>query len=424
MGLQIFKGNIIFAPAPGELKICARSHIVVKDGIVEGIYERLPEEYGKEPVKDYGERLILPGFVDLHVHASQLYQCGLGLDRELIDWLNDYTFYVESRFSDPAYAREAYSLFADELVRQGTVRACIFATIHKESTGLLFEILQEKGIGAFVGKVNMDRNCPDFLQEETEVSIKETEELIARYGRHPLVKPILTPRFAPACSGELLKAIGDLAKKYNLPVQSHLSENPREVEWVRELFPSHPTYSDVYLDFGLFGRYAPALMAHGIYLTDRELDLIKANDVMLVHCPESNINLASGIMPVRKWLNRGIRVGLGSDVGASHNLAMSKAIVRAVQLSKLLKIFSPRHEKPLTIAEAFYMATKGGGSFFGKVGSFEKGYSFDAVIVEDDPRIAGGLSLEEQFQRFLYTGDANNIIACFVAGRQLGLRCD
>jgi len=422
MGQQIFKGNIIFAPTPEELKICAKSYIVVKNGMVEGIYERLPEEYGEEPVKDYGERLILPGFVDLHVHASQFDQRGLGLDRGLIDWLNDYTFSTESRFSDPAYAWEAYSIFADELIRQGTVRTCIFATIHKESTGLLFEILQEKGIGAFVGKVNMDRNCPDFLKEKTEISIKETEELIAQYGRHPLVKPILTPRFAPTSSEELLKAIGELAKKYNLPVQSHLSENPSEVKWVRELFPSHPTYSDVYLDFGLFG-HAPALMAHGIYLTDRELELIKANDVMLVHCPESNINLVSGIMPVRKWLHHGIRVGLGSDVGASHTLAMSKAIVRAIQLSKLMKVFDPHAKpltKPLTTAEAFYMATKGGGSFFGKVGSFEKGYSFDAIIVEDDPRITGRLSLEEQFQRFLYTGDARNIIARFVEGRQVG----
>ncbi|BAF60514.1 hypothetical protein PTH_2333 [Pelotomaculum thermopropionicum SI] len=229
MGQLIFKGNIIFATAPGELKICAKSHIIVKDGTVEGIYERLPEEYGQEPVKDYGERLILPGFVDLHVHAPQFFQCGLGLDRELLDWLSDCTFPAESRFSDPAYAREAYTLFATEMIRQGTVRACIFATIHKESTGLLFEILREKGIGAFVGKVNMDRNCPGFLKEETEASIRETEELIIQYGGHPLVKPILTPRFAPSCSGKLLAAIGELAEKYNLPVQSHLAENRREV---------------------------------------------------------------------------------------------------------------------------------------------------------------------------------------------------
>jgi len=418
MGQLIFKGNIIFATAPGELKICAKSHIIVKDGTVEGIYERLPEEYGQEPVKDYGERLILPGFVDLHVHAPQFFQCGLGLDRELLDWLSDCTFPAESRFSDPAYAREAYTLFATEMIRQGTVRACIFATIHKESTGLLFEILREKGIGAFVGKVNMDRNCPGFLKEETEASIRETEELIIQYGGHPLVKPILTPRFAPSCSGKLLAAIGELAEKYNLPVQSHLAENRREVEWVRELFPSHPTYSDVYFDSGLFGQ-TPTLMAHGIYLTDRELGLIKDNGVMLVHCPESNINLASGIMPVRKWLDRGIRAGLGSDVGAGHTLAISKAVVRAIQLSRLMKFFDP-WAKPLTIAEAFFMATKGGGSFFGKVGSFEKGYSFDAIVVEDDPRIAGRLSLEEQFQRFLYTGDDRNIIARFVRGLQVG----
>ena len=415
---QIFKGNVIFTPTPEEIKICAKSYIIVRNGIVEGIYDKLPEVYRREKVKDYDECLILPGFVDLHVHAPQFYQCGIGLDKELIGWLNDHTFPLENRFSDPVFAWEAYSQFVNELIRQGTVRSCIFATIHKESTGLLFEILMEKGIGAFVGKINMDRNCADFLKEETETSILETEELIVKYGNHPLVKPILTPRFAPTSSDKLLSAIGELAKKYNLPVQSHLSENRSEVKWISELFPFHSTYSDVYLDFGLFGQ-TPTLMAHGIHLTDRELGLIKDNNVMLVHCPESNINISSGIMPVRKWLQKGIRIGLGSDVGAGHTLAMSKAVVRAIQLSKIMKVFDPQ-VRPLNTAEAFYMATRGGGSFFGKVGSFEKGYSFDAIVIEDDPDITRNLSLEERFQRYLYTGDDRSIIARFVAGRQIG----
>ena len=416
--IQIFKGNIIFTPTPEEIKIYANSYIVVKSGIVEGIYEKLPDVYRVETVNDYGQRLILPGFVDLHVHAPQFYQCGIGLDKELIDWLNEHTFPQENRFSDLAYARKAYSLFVDELIRQGTTRACIFATIHKESTELLFEILIEKGIGAFVGKVNMDRNCPDFLREATETSIQESEELIIKYGKHLRVKPILTPRFAPTCSEELLDAIGKLAKQYNLPVQSHLSENRNEVKWVNELFPSHSTYSDVYNNYGLFGQI-PTLMAHGIYLTEKELGLIKDNDVMLVHCPESNVNIASGIMRVRELLQRGIRIGLGSDVGAGHSLAMSKVVVRAIQLSKLMKVFDFQ-ASPLTTAEAFYMATKGGGSFFGKVGSLEKGYLFDAIVVEDDQRITRYLSLEEQLQRFLYVGDASNIIARFVQGWQVG----
>jgi len=415
---RIFKGNVVFTPTPAEIRVCAKSYIVVKGGLVAGIHEDLPEIYRSEPVDDYGERLIIPGFVDLHVHAPQFYQRGLGLDKELIDWLNDLTFPLESRFADPAYAREAYGLFADELVRQGTVRACIFATVHKESTELLFEILAAKKIGALVGKVNMDRNCPDSLRETTAASVRETEELIEKYGEHPLVRPILTPRFAPTSSGELLRAIGKLAGKYSLPVQSHLSETRDEVKWVRRLFPSHPTYADVYRDFGLFGQ-TPTLMAHGIYLTDREVGLIKDNNVMLVHCPESNSNLASGIMPVRRWLDKGLRVGLGSDVGGSNNLAMAKAVVRAIQLSKVMKVFDPQ-ARPLTTAEAFYMATKGGGSFFGKVGSFEEGYAFDALVVEDDPRIAGRLSLEERLQRFLYTGDDRNIVARFAAGRQVG----
>lgn len=416
--IQIYKGNIIFAPTPSEIKVCAKSYIVVNGGIVAGVYENLPQIYQNSPIIDYGEQLIIPGFVDLHVHAPQFYQCGLGLDKELLDWLNEFTFALESRFADPGYAREAYSLFADELVRQGTLRACIFATIHKESTELLFDVLSAKGIGAFVGKLNMDRNCPDYLRETTEMSIRDTEEIVGKYGEHHLVKPILTPRFAPTSSENLLDALGRLARQYNLPVQSHLCETRSEVQWVRELFPSCSSYADVYYKYGLLGQ-TPTLMAHGIYLTDREMELIKENDVILVHCPESNVNVASGIMPVRKLLQAGIRIGLGSDVGGGHTLAMTQAIVRAIQLSKIVKIID-QQSKPLTIAEAFYMATKGGGRVFGNVGSFEQGYSFDAIIVEDDPRITSTLSLKDRLERFIYTGDDRNIIARFLEGRQIG----
>jgi guanine deaminase len=414
---QVFKGDIIFTPTPQQFETLKGGYIVVLNGKVKGVYNELPPIFGGLPLHDFGRRLILPGFVDLHVHASQYYLTGGGLDNELIPWLNNHTFPLEGRFADPEFAREAYSRFVEELIRQGTLRACIFATIHKESTAILFELLAVRGIGAFVGKVNMDRNCPHYLQETTAASLAETEVLIIEYGGHPLVKPIATPRFAPTSSPELLAGLGRLVQKYRLPVQSHLGENRQEVVWVKELFPSLATYADVYHHFGLLGQ-TPTLMAHAIHLQERELMLIANNAVRLVHCPESNINLTSGIMPVRELLDRGIRLGLGSDIGAGHNTALYRVMVRAIQLSKLRNYYDPRI-KPLTTAEFFYLGTKGGGSFFGKVGSFEPGYDFDAIVVDDGSLPTADFSLEERLQRFIYTGAAGNITARFVQGERI-----
>ncbi|MFY9313021.1 MAG: guanine deaminase [Tepidanaerobacteraceae bacterium] len=415
--LQIFKGDIIFTPTPQEFVSLEGGYIVVSNGKVEGLYEELPETFKGVEITDFGRRLIIPAFVDLHVHAPQYYQTGVGMDKELIPWLNSHTFPLERRFDDPEFAREAYSSFVDELIRQGTLRACIYATVHKESTEILFDILASRGIGAFVGKINTDRNCPHYLKEDTSLSLHETEELIISYNDHPMVKPIVTPRFAPTSTEKLLNGLAQLARKYNVPVQSHLSENTQEIEWVKELFPSQATYADVYYYFGLLGQ-TPTLMAHAIHLEERELELIENSNVWLVHCPESNINLSSGIMPVRELLDRGTKLGLGSDIGAGHNIALYRVMVRAIQLSKIRCFFEP-NVKPLSSPEAFYLGTKGGGSFFGKVGSFEKGFSFDALVVDDKLPETLEFSLEDRLQKFLYTGESDSIIARFLEGKRI-----
>ncbi len=414
--VKVLKGNMAFSISPGEIKTFPQSYIVVENGIVEGIYKHLPEEYRGNEIFDYGDSLIIPGFVDLHVHAPQYYQRGLGMDMELFEWLEKYTFHQEAQFSDLEYAREVYSHFAEELIRRGTLCASIYATIHKPATELLFEILSNKGIRAFVGKVNMDRNCPDGLKEDTKDSLRETEDLIEKYMNNTLVKPILTPRFVPTCSDDLLEGLGELAIKFNIPVQSHLSENWNEVKWVKELH-HEGNYTSVYYEKGLLG-HTPTLMAHCIHLNEEEIELISKNDVIAVHCPESNLNLGSGIMPVRKMLKKGVSIGLGSDVGAGHDLSMANTMVRAIQLSKVAKVFGPEQEQ-LTFEETFHMATKGGGSFFGNAGSFENGYMFDALVIDDTGLGCQNLSVIERLKRFVYVGDDRNITARFVQGRKL-----
>lgn len=414
MDKLILKGNIAFSVSPDNIMTCSDSYIIVENGLVQGIYQQMPENYAGIQVADYGNDLIIPAFIDLHIHAPQFYQRGVGMDMELLDWLKKYTFPQEEQFSNLDYARRVYRDFADELIRQGTFHASIYATIHKEATEILFEILSKKGIRAYVGKVNIDRNSSRNLIEKTDLSLRETEELIIKYMDNP-IKPIITPRFVPTCSTALLKGLGELAVKYNLPVQSHLAENRNEVEWVQELHPEVETYSEVYHYNQLFGQ-TPTLMAHCIYLEDKEIELIRNSNVIPVHCPESNLNLASGIMPVRRLLDKGIKVGLGTDVGGGHNISMTKAIVRAIQLSKIAKVHDPSI-LPLTLKEVFYMATKGGGSFFGKVGSFEKDYSFDGIVIDDASLGTPSLDILERLQRFIYIGDDRNIRARYMNGR-------
>lgn len=410
----ILHGNIIFSTSPEEMERHPDSYIVVKKGMVEGIYKEPPRNTEGLAVIDYGDNLIIPGFSDLHIHAPQFCQRGIGMNLELLQWLENHTFHQEARFSDLQYAERIYTDFVDELARQGTLHSSIFATIHKEATELLFEILSRKGLKAYVGKVNMDRNSPPVLTENTEISVRESEDLIIKYMYHPLVRPILSPRFVPVCSKRLLHMLGDLAWQYNAPVQSHLGETMEEVKWVKKLHPEAKSYADIYNQNNLFGQTA-ALMAHCIYLSDREIELMKKNGVIAVHCPESNLNLSSGIMQVRKLINKGVTVGLGSDVGGGHNLSMVKAMVRAIQSSKVIAL-TDRGMKPLAFEEAFYMATKGNGSFFGKVGSFEAGYDFDAIIIDDSSLEKKEYNLAQRLQRFVYIGDDRNIIARFVNG--------
>lgn len=417
MDKMILKGNIAFSVSLNEMKTYEDSYIVVEKGMVKGISKKIPDQFKDFKLIDYGDRIIMPGFVDLHIHAPQVFQSGVGMDLELLDWLKKYTFHQEEQFSNIEYAQSAYIYFVDELVKQGTLNASVYATIHKEATDILFETLSKKGVRAFVGKVNMDQNCSNILKEDTNRSILETEQLIIKYKDHPFVKPIITPRFAPTCSWHMLEKLGQLCAKYNTPVQSHLSENIEEIKWVRKLFPEVNNYSEVYHKSGLLGQF-PTLMAHCIHLEDEEIELIRINDVIAVHCPESNLNLASGIMPVRKLINKGIKVRLGTDVGGGHSLAMTKVMVRAIQLSKMLSLFE-KEEKPLTFEEVFYMATKGNGSFFGKVGSLEEGYSFDAIVMDDRNLGSNTLNLMERLQRFIYIGDDRNIVSRFVNGSEI-----
>lgn len=420
MGIMIIKGDIAYAPTREKIETHKDSHIIIKDGKVVKICQQLEETYKDYPVIDYTGKLIIPGFVDLHLHAPQYPNRGLGLDKELIPWLNHYTFPEEGKYSDLEYAEKVFKKLIKELWRVGTTRSVVFSSIHKESTKLLMDMFIESGLGAYVGKVNMDRNTASYLTEDTEESLRDTEEIIREYGdKSPLVKPIITPRFLPTCTEKLLEDLGSMAEKHNLPVQSHLNENKSEVAWVKELFPDSKNYASAYDDYKLFGQ-TKTIMAHCIYNNEEEIQLMGKNKVYAAHCPYSNYNLSSGIMPVRKYLNMGVPVGLASDISGGNSLSIANIIGASIQASKMVWLNSNKKLAPLTFSEGFYLGTKGGGSFFGKVGSFEKDYDFDALII-DDKLISdiNDLTIEERLQKFVYIGDDRYINERYVKGTKI-----
>jgi guanine deaminase len=295
--------------------------------------------------------------------------------------------------------------------------------------------LEESGLVSMVGKVNMDRNCPDNLREESAAaSLNATREWLDRAlekGRYRNTKPILTPRFIPSCSDELLRGLSVLRREFNLPVQSHLSESRQEIEWVQELCPNSEGYSAAYRDFDLFGSEdggtlstegsAPTIMAHCVWSDTREIALMAKRGVFAAHCPQSNTNLSSGIAPVRQLLDAGVSVGLGSDIAGGANCSIFRAMADAIQVSKLRRTILNTDEKPLTLEEAFYCGTMSGGSFFGKAGmgysgSFEPGYELDALVIDDGASAPSfELSIRNRLERIVYTGDSR-IEAKFVKG--------
>jgi len=423
MAREVWKGNICYSADRQTLRTWEQGFLLSEDGISQGVAGELPQQWQDVPVRDFGDCLIIPGLVDLHMHAPQYEFRGMGMDLELLEWLNACVFPVEARYADPDYADRAYTVFAEDLRQGATTRACIFGTLHEQATELLMEKLEAAGLCALVGKVNMDRNSPDILREtDAAASAEATVRWLERCsGRFPHVKPILTPRFIPSCSDELMERLAKIQRQYHLPVQSHLSENRSETAWVQELCPQSEFYGDAYDRFGLFGGDGcPTIMAHCVYSDEREQQRMKERGVWVAHCPQSNVNLASGIAPVREFLDNDLRVGLGSDVAGGSSESMFCAVADTVKVSKLYWRLVDETKKPLTFAEAFYLATKGGGSFFGKVGSFEPGYELDALVLDDSGlRAVSPFTVSQRLERICYLHEKVRILEKYIAGRRV-----
>lgn len=419
-------GDICYNRTPTELACFPDGYVVCVDGHSVGAFaaNELPREYTDLPVVDCVGKLVIPGMSDIHLHAPQYSFRGLGMDLELLDWLNTHAFPEESHFAELAYADRAYSLFVDSLRRSPTTRAVVFGTLHVPATMLLMEKLEATGLITYVGKVNMNRNSPDYLVETTEGSAAATRAWIAEaQTRFERTRPVITPRFTPSVDDDLMAELGRIHDETGAPVQSHLSENLSEIAWVKELCPWSSCYADAYARFGLLGP--DVVMAHCVWSADSEAEmgLLCSTGTFIAHCPQSNTNLASGIAPVRRYLDLGMNVGLGTDVAGGANLSMFRAASDAVACSKLRWRLVDQELAPLSTPEALWLATVGGGSFFGKVGSFEKGYDFDALVLDDSGiATARDLDVSERAERYLYLADeGGRLVRKYVAGREVDL---
>jgi len=410
--VTIIKGNIISATELGKLDLYPNSFLVAVDNKIEGIFDILPEQFKKEKIDDYGDNIIIQAFSDMHIHAPQYAMMGMGMDLPLLDWLNTYTFPTEAHFKNPEVAKKVYSVLAKELIKNGTTRVAMFSSLHVDSTLILMEELEKAGVSGFVGKVNMDRNGSPELQETTQESINETMRWLDESKKFKYIKPIITPRFTPSCTNELMETLGNIAKKYNLPIQSHLSENIGEINWVKELHPDCEFYYQTYEKYNMWNN--KTLMAHCVHSSKQELDAIKKAGVFVVHCASSNENLSSGYASIKKMLNQGIDVVLGSDVAGGDHLSMFDNVTATIRASKARQMMDDYKTPFLTVEEAFYLATSAANKFFNEAPGFAKGNSLHALVI-DDSSLASikELTLTERFERLMYRKENTAIKAVY-----------
>ncbi len=430
MNSFVLKGHILYSVSRTELAAWENAYLVCENGVCRGVFDTLPEQYANLPQQDYGDKLIVPGMADLHLHAPQYAFRGMCMDLELMDWLNRYTFPEEEKYEDLGYAEKAYGIFVEGLRSGATTRACIFATRHREATVLLMDLMEKSGLISYVGKVNMDREANPGLEEKSALySAFDTFGWInSIQGRFTRTKPILTPRFIPSCTDELMGELREIQMTYGIPVQSHLSESPGEIDFVHYLRPQNAFYGEAYNDYDLFGynddtdTHVKTVMAHCVWSTAEEIRLMRRNGVYIAHCPASNMNLSSGIAPIRRYMDLDIHIGLGSDVAGGHSVSIFRAITDTIQVSKMYWRYVDSNAKAVTFPEAFCLATKGGGEFFGKVGSFEDGYEFDAVVLDDSVLThPQRLSLTERLERAVYLqlDMRQGVCAKYVGGERL-----
>jgi guanine deaminase len=426
-GLQAFRGDLLdFAGEPAREGDAATRYIpdgllVVENGRVLRTGTAV-EELNRLPpgshVTDYSGRLILPGFIDAHVHYPQT-DVIASPGEQLLDWLENYTFPVEARFADRGHSEQTAEFFLNEMLREGITTAAVFATVHKVSVDAFFSAAALRGLRMIAGKVIMDRNCPEYLRDDPATSYEDSAELIERWHGRDRLSYAVTPRFAVTSSDEQLRLAGRLLDEYpGLFLQTHIAENREEIRWVAELFPD-TDYLGVYERFNL--ARPRGLFAHCIHFDAPAWQRFAASGATAVHCPTSNLFLGSGLFDARLAREAGAQVALGTDVGGGTSFSMLRTMHEAYKVAQL------RGDR-LTAQQLFYVATRGAAralALDGNIGSFEAGREADFTVLKSDAtplmarRMQGVEAIEERLFVLMMLGDDRSIESTHVLGERV-----
>jgi guanine deaminase len=396
-----------------------RGALIVADGRIEAVGPAavlLGQAAGNMPIVEHGERLILPGFIDTHIHYPQTDVIASG-GRDLLDWLQHYTFPAERRFADPVHAGEVAGFFLDELLRNGTTSAQVFCTVHRSSVEVFFHAAADRGLRMIAGKTLMDRHCPDDLRDSAQDGERETRELIETWHGQERLHYAITPRFAATSSIEQLQSAGRLAQQYpDVFIHSHLAENRDEVAWVRQLYPDSRSYLDVYDRYGLLRDRAT--YAHCIYLDASDRARLAASGAGAAFAPSSNLYLGSGLFDLAASDAAGMRFALCTDVGGGSSFSMLRTMSEAYKVAHL-------QGQQLSPLRAFYLATLAGARMLGladRIGRFAPGSEADFIVLDPNAtpllarRMAESRTLAERLLVLMTLGDDRAVAATYVLG--------
>ena len=389
--------------------------LIVDIGPAEQVLARLVAD---TPIVEFKNKLISAGFIDTHIHFPQTEMIA-SYGEQLLDWLNNYTFPEEGKFSDPHHATRVASFFLDELLRNGTTTAMVFGTVHKASVDAFFTESDQRNMRMIAGKVMMDRNGPDYLLDTPESGYADSKELIERWHKHGRQLYAVTPRFAPTSTEAQLAMAGRLLAEYDdVYLQTHLSENKQEIEWVKSLFPERTGYLDVYDHFKLLGERS--VFAHAVHLEEAECARMGETNSVISFCPTSNLFLGSGLLDLPKVESHGIRVGLGTDVGGGTSFSMLRTIAEAYKVQQL-------QAHKLHPIKALYLATLGGAralSLDDKIGNLKVGKEADFLVLDlhatplMDARINNSQQLFERLFVLMMLGDDRAVSETYIFGKR------
>jgi len=398
--------------------------LVIEDGLIYSVgdavtqLKKLPKNI---QIIEHPNCLITPGFIDTHVHYPQC-EIIASYGKQLLEWLETYTFPAEQKFKDPAYARKIARFFLDQLLANGTTTALVFGTVHPQSVDAFFTEAQKRNLRMICGKVMMDRNAPDALLDSAETSYTESRDLIEKWHNKDRLRYAVTPRFAPTSTDDQLAQAGRLLQEYpDVHFQTHISENKKECEWVAELFPERDNYLDVYDHHQLLGKRS--VFAHGIHLEDSEFKRLAKADSALAFCPTSNLFIGSGLFNLHKANHFGVKTGLGTDVAGGDSFSILKAINEAYKIQQL-------QGNSMSAFESLYLATLGGAKaldLHDKIGNFEKGKEADFVVLDYHAtdlmkfKLEQCDSMEERLFSLLMLADDRSVKQIYIMGKSLKL---